>query len=905
MTDLRVAVGGPCLSSRKNPLNVIIRLAVLALLLGFLSAGVRAATLNVPAGGDLQAALNQAQPGDEVVLEAGATYSGNFVLPVKSGTSFITVRSSRCAELPAGVRVGPAQSSLMARLATPNVSAVLTAPVRTHHWRVQCLEFTQGATVGAWGYSLIELGDGSTTGQQRSLDAVPHDLEFDRVLVRARDDQTAVQRGFALNSASTSITNSYVSGIKWAGVDTQAVGGWNGPGPYLIENNYLEASGENVLFGGAVTGIPGLVPSDITIRNNYIFKPLSWRVEDPSFAGTAWTVKNLLELKNARRVRVEGNTLENCWAHAQVGWGVIFNALGEYGPSEVIEDVTFTRNTMRNVANGVNLRGMEPTDPQTRMRRIAFTDNLVEGLGAYSGEGKAFQVLNGTESVTFEHNTVRGYVYTALALESVNGFSHVGLVFKNNLMPHGLYGVFGSGGAFGAGALDRYASQWTMAGDAMYAKPAEPAASLYPQGNFFPGTEAEAGGLKGTDGLPVGVRAQATEPTPTPTPAATPTPIPVATPTPTPAPTATPTPTPVPETKAQRSLRGARRNAQDVSNALATNVTPTNAVVMNPVDSISAVVGAIQQAYLDLEAERSLYPAAGRAETALSSALTYAAAADSYAGQNQLADAKTSLQKAIDCLELADVLMVYGDVANPVDYAEYFVRQHYVDFLGREPDESGRAYWTSKIKNCGADPACVETMRIDVSAAYYHSVEFKETGYLVYRLYRGSLGRTVLFNEFVADTQEVEKGVVVGATGWRERLAANKAAFYQAWVQRADFRTRYDRLTNAQFVDALYASMGVVPAAAERDALVASLASGAARADVLAKVVENDEFSRLEFDKAFVLMEYFGYMRRDPDAAGYGYWLSKLGQFNGDYVAAEMVKAFLSATEYRDRFRQR
>jgi hypothetical protein len=208
-------------------------------------------TINVPAGGDLQAALNQAQPGDEVVLQAGATYTGNFLLPVKAGASFITVRSSRCAELPAGVRVGPAQAPLMARLATHNVSPVLAAPVRSHHWRVQCLEFTQGATVGAWGYGLIDLGDGDSAGPQNTLDAVPHDLEFDRVLVRGRDDRTALQRGFSLNSASTSITNSHISGIKMVGAEAQALAGWNGPGPFLIENNYLEAAGENLIFGGA------------------------------------------------------------------------------------------------------------------------------------------------------------------------------------------------------------------------------------------------------------------------------------------------------------------------------------------------------------------------------------------------------------------------------------------------------------------------------------------------------------------------------------------------------------------------------------------------------------------------------------------------------------------------------
>ena len=869
-----------------------------------------AATHFVPAGGDLQRALNSAQPGDEVVLEAGAAFVGNFVLPVKAGAAFVTVRSSRAGELAVGRRVTPADAARMARVATPNAEPAFWAPPNSHHWRFVGLELTQSGRFDT--YELVRLGDGDSSGPQDTAAEAPHDIVIDRCYLRAFDSRTTLKRGISLNSAATSLTNSHLSGMKSAGQEAQAVAGWNGPGPFQIENNYLEAAGENILFGGARPATRNLVPSDITIRNNHLYKPMAWRRGDAAWDGSAWTVKNLLELKSARRVQITGNVMENSWPDAQTGWGVIFNAFRD-GGWEVIEDVEMSRNVMRDVSNGVNLRGFDDGDSLVRMRRVKVTDNVVENVGAFGGEGKAFQLLQGSEGVSIDHNTVRGRVRTALMIEAFGAFRHAGFSFTNNLMAHGDYGVFASGGALGTAALNTFASTWGMAGNALYAKPYY-VTQPYPSGNFFPASEAEAAALTGTDGQTVGARSEAATPTPTPTPAATPTPVPTPVATPTPAPTATPTPTPsptptpVPEPKAQFSLRGARRVAQDLSNALAVTAAPNasgaSALVTNPADRIAAVVGAIQQAYLDLGAERALYPAAGRAESSLSSALTYAAAAGSYAGQNQLAEARSSLQKAIDCLELADVLMVYGDVGNPADYAEYFVRQHYVDFLGREPDESGRAYWTSKIKNCGASPQCAEAMRIDVSAAYYHSIEFKETGYIVYRLYRASLGRMVLFNEFVADTQEVGKGVVVGETAWRERLAANKSAFYQAWAQRTDFRTRYDRLTDAQFVDALYASMGVTPAAAESEALVASLRAGSTRADVLAKVVENEEFSRLEFNKAFVLMQYFGYLRRDPDQGGYLHWLGKLEEFGGDYKRAEMVKAFLSSTEYRDRFRQ-
>ncbi|HEX8338179.1 MAG TPA: hypothetical protein VF621_15790, partial [Pyrinomonadaceae bacterium] len=764
-----------------------------------------AETLFVPAVGDLQRALDTARPGDEVVLEAGASFVGNFVLPVKAGASFVTVRSSRAGELAEGRRVAPADAPRMARVATPNSEPALLAPVNSHHWRLVGLEVTQSVRIDT--YELVRLGDGNSSGPQDTAAEAPRDIIIDRCYLHAFDSRTTLKRGVSFNSAATSLTNSHLSGMKSAGQEAQSVAGWNGPGPFLIENNYLEAAGENILFGGARPATPGLIPSDITIRNNHLYKPMAWRQGDAAWDGTAWTVKNLLELKSGRRVFITGNLMENSWPEAQTGWAVIFNAFRD-GGWEVIEDVEMSRNVMRDVSNGVNLRGFDDGDVLVRMRRIKVTDNVVENVGAFGGEGKAFQLLQGSEGVSIDHNTVRGRVRTALMLEAIGAFRHEGFSFTNNLMAHGDYGVFASGGALGMAALNTFASTWGMAGNALYAKPYY-VTQPYPSGNFFPASEAEAAALTGTDGQTVGARSQAATPTPTPTPAATPTPAPTPVATPTPAPTSTPTPspTPAPEPKAHSSLRGARRVAQDLSNALAVTSAPSasgaSALVTDPADRIAAVVGAIQQAYLDLGAERSLYPAAARAENSLSSALTYAAAAGSYAAQDQLAEARSALQKAIDCLEMADVLMVYGNVDNPVDYAEYFVRQHYVDFLGREPDESGRAYWTSKVKGCGADPRCAETMRIDVSAAYYHSIEFRETGYIVYRLYRASLGRTVLFNEFVADTQEVGKGVVVGEAGWRERLNANKSAFYRAWAQRADFRTRYDRLTDAQFVGAL------------------------------------------------------------------------------------------------------
>jgi hypothetical protein len=159
------------------------------------------------------------------------------------------------------------------------------------------------------------------------------------------------------------------------------------------------------------------------------------------------------------------------------------------------------------------------------------------------------------------------------------------------------------------------------------------------------------------------------------------------------------------------------------------------------------------------------------------------------------------------------------------------------------------------------------------------------------------------FTPFLRDTQEVGRDVIVGRSGWEQQLEQNKQQLITEWVARPDFRARYDALTNEQYVDALNANTGNSLTVQERDALVAGLnAATMTRAEVLRKVAENQEFSRREFSPAFVLIQYFGYLRRDPDAAGYQFWLNKLNQFGGDFRRAEMVKAFITSSEYRSRF---
>ncbi|HVS82832.1 MAG TPA: hypothetical protein VHE60_13965 [Pyrinomonadaceae bacterium] len=239
-------------------------------------------------------------------------------------------------------------------------------------------------------------------------------------------------------------------------------------------------------------------------------------------------------------------------------------------------------------------------------------------------------------------------------------------------------------------------------------------------------------------------------------------------------------------------------------------------------------------------------------------------------------------------------------------------------FLNREPDTDGEAFWTSGILSCGGDPQCVEVARINDSAAFYLSIEFQQTGYLVYRTYKAAYGNLpdalvpVRFNEFLPDTREIGRGVIVNQPGWDQVLENNKQAFMSEFVQRDRFPSAFPATMSAdQFVDALNQNAGNPLSQTERDNLVSDLSSGVkTRADALRAVAENSNLVNAEFNRAFVPMQYFGYLRRDPnsgpdsDFSGYNFWMNKLNAFNGDFVQAEMVKASIESTEYRQRFVQ-
>ena len=262
-------------------------------------------------------------------------------------------------------------------------------------------------------------------------------------------------------------------------------------------------------------------------------------------------------------------------------------------------------------------------------------------------------------------------------------------------------------------------------------------------------------------------------------------------------------------------------------------------------------------------------------------------------------------------LTIAD-FYVNSPVPNAIDLSENFVRQQYHDFLGREPDTTGLSFWTNQITACGANSECVGRKRVDVSGAFFNSIEFQNTGYFVYRMTLASFGQFPQFVPFMVDKGQVAEGIIVGQTGWQQRLAENKTRFIAEWMRRSEFITLCGGpRPNSEFVGILLTNTQLPVTAEYRAALIADLDAGRkSQADVLTEIVEHPELMRIEFNRAFVLMQYFGYLRRNPNDPpdnnfeGYNFWLRKLNDFNGDYRRAEMVKAFILSTEYRRRFGQ-
>jgi len=415
----------------------------------------------VKRGENLQAAIDKARYGDVIVLEAGASYRGPIVLPYKEGLNeqFITITTSNVAGIPAdGERIDPkVHSSAMPKIIAPDGAVALSTAERAHNYKFIGVEFSQ-ASESKYVYAVVDLGK----SDYNSLAQFPRQLILDRCYIHSTGLNKA-RRGIALNSADTSIINSYISGFAGVEDETQGICGWNGPGPFRIVNNYIEGGGQNIMFGGADPAVPNLVPADIEIRRNFLYKPAEW-------FGRA-TIKAVIELKSARNVVMDGNVLE-CGGLVGAFVLTVRNQNGK-APWSTLEDINVTNNIVRHSQAGFSLLGKDTYQESQQMKRVRIANNLlVDILPDYSAVFIAGCCADG---VTVENNTVQqaGNIMTCYGPVTAN------FTFRNNIVQFNSYGLNCPANALNA------SSRGNIFVDNAGAVAANGTPNNIPQGNFF------------------------------------------------------------------------------------------------------------------------------------------------------------------------------------------------------------------------------------------------------------------------------------------------------------------------------------------------------------------------------------------------------------------------------------
>ncbi len=395
-------------------------------------------TQTVTAAG-LQAAVGRATAGEVLCLAAGAVFRGTLTLPNRGDSGWVVVRTAPTPGQPApGERVRPSQRASLATLeAQGTASAVVTAP-SARGWILTLLEVTTDSALSSLTYALIDFAVPPTAQQFAS------DIVVDRVWAHGWTHRP-LRRCMALNSAATTIANSWLDDCHEKGSDSQAIGSWSGRGPYLIENNHLAGAGENVMFGGADPKFPGVHPSDVTLRRNYVVTPLAWKGR--------WTKKNLLETKNVQRLLAEENVFDGSWGDGQTGIAIVIKSANQSGGTSSRDngtrDVVFRRNLIVNAAAAitVNGRGGDAGNIDSLSRRIEITENYADsiGLSATGSDNRGVLLLTGATDVLFRRNTWLsppgdGSAYT---FGSVGTLTAVRLTLDHDLRTRGKYGVMG------------------------------------------------------------------------------------------------------------------------------------------------------------------------------------------------------------------------------------------------------------------------------------------------------------------------------------------------------------------------------------------------------------------------------------------------------------------------------
>lgn len=423
--------------------------------------------IKVPPGGNLQGAIDRAESGDIIELQAGAVYAGQITLPNKPLTSFVTIQTSAVASLPEGKRVSPVQRASMATincgaLTRPAILAVNGA----HHYRFIGIEF--GPTTKGY-FNIIQIG----TGDERSVEELPHHIEFDRVYVHG-DPKFGQRRGIAANGRNIKVANSYFSDFKREGEESQAIAVWAADGPLEIINNYLEAGAESILFGGAESRL-GLIPGNAIVRDNWLNKPLEWR-------GTKWVVKNFLEVKSGKNIKIEYNLMTNNWTMAQEGTAIVIRSAEDSGKHSFIEDIEIANNIIRGTGSAVNIFGGEAGGG----RRLTIRNNVFEDVDSKKWAGRGFFLKPTTwDGLTIENNTIIHDGSITIAY----GGAIKGFVFRNNIVFNNEYGFFGDGTGTGKVTIAKFFPNSAITNNVIIGGNERD----YGESNFYPRSSSQIG----------------------------------------------------------------------------------------------------------------------------------------------------------------------------------------------------------------------------------------------------------------------------------------------------------------------------------------------------------------------------------------------------------------------------
>lgn len=439
---------------------------------GVMRSQTEAATLYVPSTQypTIQSAVNAANLGDTIVVEAGRTYTENIVLKPKStGSGWITIQSSKLHLLPGeGDRVKPSDAVNMPKIQTATgqgatVFSTQSGSNPSHHYKLVGLEISRASSLTGQLSTLIEFGTQGSS--QDSLSEVPHHFVIDRCFVHGEDDRNT-RRGLSLNAKNVEVIGSYFSKFHEPGADSQAILGWNTPGDIVIRNNYLEAASENVMFGGAEIDLP-IVITNILIENNHFFKPLSWK-------GRNLGVKNLLEFKNGTEIVIRNNIFENVWAEAQTGWAIVMTPRDENEVARV-DNITFEYNIVKNAGNGFQMLTDNDYSNTPSLKNININNNLMLLAGStQGGQGNIVILVPGmnpaARDILFKHNTfvtAGTWEYRSFAMDGQNLVHN--LVFDNNIFAASsgtVWGVIGAGHS-GTEGLNRSATSWSFSGNVL------------------------------------------------------------------------------------------------------------------------------------------------------------------------------------------------------------------------------------------------------------------------------------------------------------------------------------------------------------------------------------------------------------------------------------------------------